>query len=645
MYAIRTCICFALSVLFMTPATLAQELAWVRDMGGTGYDFGYGIAVGATGNTYVTGIFQGTATFGTFTLTAAGGASDYDIFVEKLDSAGVVQWARRMGGASADTPIGGVAVDAIGNAYITGTFFGTATFGDYTLTALPPGYSDIFVVKLDSAGVVQWARRMGGADHDSGWGIAVDAGGNTYVTGYFKNVGNFGTFYLTASAQSQDIFVEKLDSAGVVQWARRMGGTDIDKSFGIAVDAIGNAYVTGYFSGTATFGTFTLTAAEGASHTDIFVEKLDSAGVVQWARRMGGAGAESGDGIRVDGNGNSYVTGVFQGTATFGTFTLTAAGGASDYDIYVEKLDSAGAVQWATRMGGTGTDGGFEIVVDTSGNAYVTGDFQNTATFGTFTLTSAGGQDIFVAKLLGCGSDFVEDRGYGSLLFPPFCTRNASGLTEDVYNSKSVGLFHGANDGLFLSSKGRQFSPLVVDDAVHVNGIGTGLGPYTPQPGVPPYMYDFAIERNLQPLPAHDVTSFIPSGGSRVLLERLDTQREIYGNTAVYLVRDCGIWLDKNQTGQTRLNWVSRQVQVAGAQSNLDVVSGTVLKLHADGNFSRACFLGTYNNTTQMLDTRPSPPAGDGYYYLVSGTCASPIGYGNSSLGPRTGLPPATPCP
>ena len=116
-------------------------------------------------------------------------------------------------------------------------------------------------------------------------------------------------------------------------------------------------------------------------------------------------------------------------------------------------------------------------------------------------------------------------------------------------------------------------------------------------------------------------------------------------------MRDCGIWVDK-QTGQTRLNWVSQQVQVGGSQSDLSVVSGRTSQLHADHNFSRACFLGAYSNTTQVVDIRPSPPVGDGYYYLVSGTCASPIGYGNSLQGmpptsaPRVGIPgPETPCP
>jgi len=108
---------------------------------------------------------------------------------------------------------------------------------------------------------------------------------------------------------------------------------------------------------------------------------------------------------------------------------------------------------------------------------------------------------------------------------------------------------------------------------------------------------------------------------------------------------DCGIWIDEDGTGQLRMNWISHAVEFGGLQSNLDVASGVLSELRADGGvFSRACALGSFTNTTQAVDTRTDPAAGDGYYYLISGTCALPIGWGNSSSGPRIGLPPSTSC-
>jgi hypothetical protein len=178
---------------------------------------------------------------------------------------------------------------------------------------------------------VSWAKRMGGASGDRGYGVALDGGGNAYVTGWFDGTADFGSYSLT-SAGDEDIFVTKLDSGGTVQWAKRMGGTSFDYGFGIAVDGDGDAYVTGRFQFTADFGSYSLTSA-GSS--DIFVAKLDSGGTVQWATRMGGAPYDYGSGIAVDGDGNVYVSGWFKDTADFGSYSLTSAG---DDDIFVAKL-------------------------------------------------------------------------------------------------------------------------------------------------------------------------------------------------------------------------------------------------------------------------------------------------------------------
>jgi hypothetical protein len=243
-----------------------------------------------------------------------------------------------------------------------------------------------------------------------------------------------------------------------------------------------------------------------------------------------------------------------------------------------------------------------------------------------------------------CGY-FRDHSAYGRLLFSPLCTRDASDLTEDVYDSRSLGVGKSLYDGFYLSSDGMTFAPLVVDDAVHCDGQNSGLGPYEHQPGVPPYLIDHPIEHNFVPLPAHDISDLISDGHGEVLFELLDTQREIYGNTAVYLVRDCGIYLEKGEN--VTINWISHDVEVEGFQSNLDVVSGSISELLEDGDFSHVCSLGSFIDTTQAVDDRPDPSPGDGYYYLVAGTCAKPIGFGDSSLvpDPRDVLPVTYPCP
>ncbi len=374
-------------LVFCSVALFAQneDWFWAKKAGGTSNESGKSIAVDDNGNSYVTGYFYGSATFGTTTLSGSG------IFVAKMDSNGNWLWAKQAGGLYSGYSYG-IAVDANENSYVTGYFSGSATFGTTTLTSSSEYYSDIFVAKLDSSGNWLWAKQAGGTDCHDGYGIAVDADGNSYVTGYFYGSATFSTTILTSNGY-EDIFVAKLDSSGNWLWAKKAGGTNYDDGYGIAVDANGNSYVTGYFLGDADFGNTTLTSSGGS---DIFVAKLDINGNWRWAKQARGTSYDKGYSIAVDANGNSYVTGGLSGSVTFGTTTLINSG---EYDIFVAKLDINGNWLWAKKAGGTSGDFGNGIAVDANGNSYVTGNFWSSATFGTTTLTSSGGYDIFVAKL------------------------------------------------------------------------------------------------------------------------------------------------------------------------------------------------------------------------------------------------------
>jgi hypothetical protein len=391
-------------LLFCTRFIFAQSdiWLWAKQAGGTDYEYGNSIAIDSSGNSYVTGCFQGTASFGDTNLTSSGCA---DIFIAKLNSNGNWLWAHKAGGTSPDYGYG-IATDSSGNSYVTGYFEGTASFGTITLTS--SGYIDIFIAKLDSSGNWLWVKKAGGTNYDGGYGIAIDSSGNSYVTGYFQGSASFGTITLTSNSNSRDIFVAKLDSSGNWLWAKQAGGTSPDYSYGIAIDSSGNSYVTGYFWGTASFGTTTLTSS---GDIDIFIAKLDSSGNWLGAKQAGGTSNDYGYGIAIDSLGNSYVTGYFEGTASFGTTTLTSNGG---NDIFVAKLDSSGNWLWAHKAGGTSNDLGYGIDTDSSGNSYVTGYFKETASFGTTTLDSSGWFDIFVAKLDSNGNWLGAKKAGGS---------------------------------------------------------------------------------------------------------------------------------------------------------------------------------------------------------------------------------------
>jgi len=396
--------------LFIAVCAYAQapEWQWATKAGGSSADEGHGITIDAAGNTYVIGYFEETATFGSFSLTSSGSS---DIFVAKMDANGIWQWATKAGGSSSDYG-SEIITDATGNTFVTGSFNGTATFGNYSLTS--DGGCDVFVAKIDANGIWQWATKAGGNDNNAGGGITIDAAGNTFVTGRFIGTATFGNYSLTSDGGG-DVFVAKMDANGNWQWATKAGGSYYDQGSGITIDAAGNTYVTGYFDETATFGSFSLTGYGGFV---IFVAKMDANGNWQWATQAGGCGLDFALQITIDDYANTYVTGYFDDTATFGSFSLTSSG---SWDIFVAKMDANGNWQWATKAGGSNNDRGYGITIDAAGNTYVTGYFEETATFGSFSLTVYGGFDIFVAKMdangnwqwaaKAGGSDF--DKGYG----------------------------------------------------------------------------------------------------------------------------------------------------------------------------------------------------------------------------------------
>jgi len=299
------------------------------------------------------------------------------------------QWAKSAGGTNLDHGAG-IATDSSRNCYITGGFRDSALFGATTLVS--QGIYDVFVAKLDTNGNWQWAKQAGGTGSDAGISIAVDGSGNCYITGDFQGSALFGTTTLVSQG-SVDVFVAKLDTNGNWQWAVSAGGTNIvDDEVGISVDGVGNCYITGHFEGSALFGTTTLVSQ---GYDDVFVAKLNTNGNWQWATQGGGPNFDYGYGVFVDGSGNCYITGHFYGSALFGTTTLVSQG---ILDVFVAKLNTNGNWQWATQGGGTGYDYGYDVSVDGSGNCYITGSFEGSALFGT-TLVSQGNLDVFVAKL------------------------------------------------------------------------------------------------------------------------------------------------------------------------------------------------------------------------------------------------------
>lgn len=300
-----------------------------------------------------------------------------------------------------------VAVDANNNVAITGQFEGSVDFGGGPLAATGTGY-DVYVAKYDRFGNYRWSKRFGDNGNQFGMSVAFDPAGNVFVAGRVFTGINFGGGLLDAHG-SDDVFVAKLDPDGNHVWSKSFGGPGADRCERIAVDSAGNVIVAGGFSGTASFGGASLTSA---GLRDVFVIKLDPTGNVVFRQRAGGAGDDLAYGVATDGTNNVIVTGTFAGSVDFGGPPIVSEG---DADVFVAKLDPAGAHLWSERFGGAGADEAQDVAVSpAAGEVVLTGTFSSTIDFsgeqGGSTLTSAGSRDIFVAKLDAAGGHVFSQR-------------------------------------------------------------------------------------------------------------------------------------------------------------------------------------------------------------------------------------------
>jgi hypothetical protein len=355
--------------------------AYSTYIGGSGGEMGYGIAVDSGGNAYVTGFTASTTDFptttGVLSPTLAGGAAD--AFVVKLNAAGTaLVYATYLGG-SGDTDVGyGIAVDGSGNAYVTGQ----TSSEDWPVTAgalasaFRGGSFDAFMVKVNADGsALLYGSYLGGANNESGQGIALGDGGKVYVAGWTDsdNFPTTGGAYDTSHNGGDDAFLVKLSlvgsGAGDLVYGTYLGSSANEEAKGLAVDVAGRAYLVGTVWGDAfptTAGVFQPTAP---GNLDIFVSRLNPAGGgtadLVYSSYLGSGGVEDGLGIAVDASGNAYVTGSGRPTPDY-----TDPPGA-----LAVKINATGsALVYARTLYGTdGPEFGRGIAVDSAGNAYVTG--------------------------------------------------------------------------------------------------------------------------------------------------------------------------------------------------------------------------------------------------------------------------------
>jgi hypothetical protein len=380
-----------IAMVKLSPAGTALWSKSYRD--GT-KQYPYGLGVSSTGALFLAGGYQFTLKFGAPAANMTALGTD-DLYTASFGNTGATLWAKSFGDASQFQQFNGTAIDLQGNPVMTGWLTGNANFGGGNLNG---NNVDIVVVKLDKTGSHLWSKVYGNGGLQGGHSVAVDASGNVIVVGYMNGSVNFGGGAVGPAGSS--IFLLKLDANGNHVWSKAFPSTQNElHHHAVAVDAAGNIFIGGGKLGTINFGGGNLVNASSSTY-DAYLAKYDANGNHVWSKNYGDSQHQWVDDVAVDASGNLIATGSFLGAINFGGGSLSSSGGTEfGGDVFVAKLNTAGSQVFAGRYGDASRQEPKSVTVDASGNVLVCGLFAGSINFGSGNLTSAGGNDIFVAKM------------------------------------------------------------------------------------------------------------------------------------------------------------------------------------------------------------------------------------------------------
>jgi hypothetical protein len=411
---------------------IAQSYEWGGRFGGGGEDVVKRMYVDAEGNSYTTGYFTDTADFDIgnteYNLTSNG---LYDVFVQKTNTVGNLEWAVNIGGNMFDYGTG-ITADAQGNVYVTGYFDETVDFdpgaGEWLLTS--QGGGDVFILKLNSNGEFVWAKSIGGIDYEESTAIGVDSTGNVYLLGYLYATVDFdpglGEVLMSSSGLS-DTFLLRLNNTGDFDYVYTYGGDGIDLALDMVVKNENEIFLSGYFNGTTDLDprpneTHMVTSTEDFAGYAMQIN--ESGEIVNLALTEGGSVSILG--IAQDAENNMAITGNFSGTVNFDpnsgnsdyTFSSTNA-----YNGFVLKVKPDGTIAWAAQLASNNPVFGYDLAIAPNGNVISTGFFEGEADFDpnpntNFTLTSqsVNPTDAYVWSLDADGN-FLSAYQFGGVGF------------------------------------------------------------------------------------------------------------------------------------------------------------------------------------------------------------------------------------
>jgi len=279
--------------IFLLNVDSQGNIQWEKQIGTNMDDYAEAMVIDSNNQIYIAGKSKGD-----LENINQGGS---DVILIKTDSTGDVQWQRQIGTSGEDWAFA-VAVDSTNDVYVAGKTAGSLE----SQTNL--GGNDIFLVKYDSQGTLQWTKLFGTVENDVAYAIAIDSSDNIYLAGHTE--GQLGSEVYKGE---RDIFVLKLDTAGKVQWRRQLGSDQDDYTRGITVDVFGNVLVTGYSYGDFA-KTYDTVSDENVGGSDLVTFKLDGSGELLWVAQEGSDKDELGKSLILDGNGDLFVTGLTEGS-------------------------------------------------------------------------------------------------------------------------------------------------------------------------------------------------------------------------------------------------------------------------------------------------------------------------------------------
>ncbi len=373
------------------------SIGWQRLLGGNGIDDSFGPSLARTddGGVILIGETSSSAN-GDVTSTNHGGT---DLWLVKLDGGGAIEWQRLLGGSGEDW---GSAVQQTtdGGYILLGSSFSSES-GD--VTGVNHGAADLWVVKVDGAGAIQWQRLLGGDRGDSGHSVQQTADGGYILLGTSSSSANGDVAGTNHGTDTDDLWVVKLDAGGTIQWQQLLGGSEIEDGWSLQ-QADDGGYVLLGSSGSSASGNVT-----GTNHgvVDLWVVKLSSLGAIQWQRLLGGSGAEYGWSAQQTADGGSILLGSSSSSASGDVTGTNHDGGLLpgniSTDFWVVKLDAAGAIQWQELLGGDRDDFGRSIRLTADGGYILLGESWSSAS-GDVTGTRHGEWDLWAVKLSEAGA-------------------------------------------------------------------------------------------------------------------------------------------------------------------------------------------------------------------------------------------------